>query len=140
MIYRREEDEHWRLASNARQQILVGNLMSDSRQERHAAPYAQEFPNLLRKNREEAQALNQTMQSQMQQNGAIANPSTIWAWAYRVSTIAWASWKSRSATRTPASKAPPKSQPPQSPTPNGSPNGTPNGSPNVNPDGTFQSN
>jgi hypothetical protein len=72
VIYRREEDDRWRLASNARQQILIGNLASDSRQERRAAPYAQELPNLLRKNQEEAQALNTTLQEQNRQTSEIA--------------------------------------------------------------------
>jgi hypothetical protein len=71
VIYRREEDDRWRLASNARQQILIGNLESDSRQERRAAPYAQELPNLLRKNQEEAQALNQTIEEQNKQTAAV---------------------------------------------------------------------
>jgi hypothetical protein len=137
VIYRREEDEHWRLASNARQQILVGNLMSDSRQERHAAPYAQELPNLLRKNQEEAQALNQTMQSQMQQNGAIVDSMRnlgkgLQSLNDRLGVV-------EKQVRDPnyrSQKAPAKSQPQATQ----SPSGTPNGSPNVDPDGKFQSN
>ena len=73
VIYRREEDDRWRLASNARQQILIGNLASDSRQERRAAPYAQELPNLLRKNQQEARALNQTIQDQNRQTAAVVD-------------------------------------------------------------------
>ena len=71
VIYRREEDDRWRLAANARQQILIGNLESDSRQERRAAPYAQELPNLIRKNQQEARALNKTIQSQNEQTAAL---------------------------------------------------------------------
>jgi alkanesulfonate monooxygenase SsuD/methylene tetrahydromethanopterin reductase-like flavin-dependent oxidoreductase (luciferase family) len=145
VIYRREEDEHWRLASNARQQILVGNLMSDSRQERHAAPYAQELPNLLRKNQEEAQALNQTMQSQMQQNGALVDSIHNLAKSQRAlnDRLGVVEKQLRDPNyRTQKNPAKSQPQPTQSPsgTPNGTSNGTPNGSPNVNPDGTFQSN
>lgn len=72
VIYRREEDEHWRLAANARRQILIGNTLSDSRQERHAAPYAQELPNLLRRNQQEARDLNRALEAQARQGEAVA--------------------------------------------------------------------
>ena len=141
VIYRREEDEQWRLASNARKQILIGNLMSDSRQERHAAPYAQELPNLLRKNEEEAQALNATMQSQMQQNGAIVE--SIHNLGKGMESLNDRLGVVEKQVRDPnyrPPKPPPKSQTQPAQSPSGSPNGTSNGSPNVNPDGTFQNN
>jgi hypothetical protein len=72
VIYRREEDEHWRLAANARRQILIGNTLSDSRQERRAAPYAQELPYLLRKSQRQARDLNRALEAQTQQGEAVA--------------------------------------------------------------------
>ena len=137
VIYRREEDEHWRLASNARQQILIGNLVSDSRQERHAAPYAQELPNLLRKNQQEAQALNATMQSQMQQNDALVE--SIRNLGKGMQSLNDRLGVVEKQVRDPNYR-PTKPAPKSEPQPTPSPSGTPSGTPNVNPDGTFQSN
>lgn len=136
VIYRREQDSDWRLASNARQQILVGNLLGDSRQERRPGPYVQELPNLLRKNQQEAQALNQTMQSQMQQNGAIAESMRnlgkgMQGLNDRLGVL-------EKQVRDPNYHPPARSQPQASPSP--IPSATPGNQPDVNPDGTFREN
>jgi hypothetical protein len=71
VIYRREEDDRWRLAANARQQILIGNLASDSKQQRRTTPYAQELPDLLRRNSEAARNLNQAIENQSRQTAGV---------------------------------------------------------------------
>jgi hypothetical protein len=136
VIYRREQDESWRLASNARQQILIGNLMSDSRQERRPGPYAQELPNLLRKNQQEAEALNQTMQSQMQQTGAIAD--SIRSLGKGMQGLNDRLGVLEKQVRDPNYHAPVRTQPQASPSP--IPSATPGNQPEVNPDGTFRQN
>jgi hypothetical protein len=140
VIYRREEDDSWRLASNARQQILIGNLMSDSRQERRAAPYAQELPNLLRKNQQEARALNQTIQSQNEQTAALTESirnlgKGMEAINSRLGVVEKKVNVQQQGRATPQPSASPTNQPQASPSATPTPN--PN-SMDVTPDGKFQ--
>jgi hypothetical protein len=143
VIYRREEDDRWRLASNARQQILIGNLASDSRQERRAAPYAQELPNLLRKNQQAAQALNQSIQDQNQQTTALVDSiknlgngmqglnSRLGVVEKKLNDPNYRPGQGRPSP-SPQNTVPPKYQPQQSPSATPNPNNT-----DVNPEGKF---